>query len=117
MRRGSWGKKGDSGVGGFSGKPRANNEGGPGGVFIKKNTEVFEKKGEVLLVRVPAAYGDNLVLFGGSGVELKDIGLDGVRNTVDLFWVGPQAGGEGFPEIGGMGGFNKNGGQEFKSFS
>ena len=36
---------------------------------------------------------------------------------MNLFWVGPKAGGEGFPEIGGMGGFNKNGGQEFKSFS
>jgi len=32
-------------MGGFSGKPRANHERGPGGVFIKKNTEVFEKKG------------------------------------------------------------------------
>ena len=104
-------------MGRFRGKPRANHQRGPSGVFIKKRTEGFEKKGEILLVRVPAADGDDLVLFRDSGVELKDIGLNGVRNTVDLFWVGPQAGGEGFPEIGGMGGFNKNGGQEFKSFS
>jgi len=73
----------------FSGKPRANHERGPGGVFIKKSTEGFQQKGEVLLVRFPTAYRNNLVLFGDSGVEFKDIGLNGVRNTVDLFWVGP----------------------------
>jgi hypothetical protein len=76
-------------MGGFSGKPRTNHERSPGGVFIKKSADGFKKKGEVLLVRFPAAYGDDLILFGDGGVELKDIGLNGVRNTVDLFWVGP----------------------------
>ena len=74
-------------MGGFSGKPRADHEGAPSGVFIKKSTEGFEKKREVLLVGVPAANGDDLVLFGDGGVELKDIGLNRVRNAVNLFWV------------------------------
>ena len=76
-------------MGRFRGKPRADDEGGPGGVFIEKRADGFEKKEEVLLIRVPAADGDDLVLFGDGRVELKDIGLNGVRNTVDLFWVGP----------------------------
>ena len=76
-------------MGGFGGKPRADDEGGPSGVFIKKSTEGFEKKGEVLLIGVPAADGDDLVLFGDSGVGFEDIGLDGVRNEADHFWVGP----------------------------
>jgi len=101
----------------LSGKTSTDDECGPGGIFIEKVAEGFEEKGEVLLIGFPATNGDDLILLGYGRVELKDIGLNGVRNTVDLFWVGPQAGGEGFPEIGGMGGFNQNGGQEFKSFS
>jgi hypothetical protein len=103
-------------MGGFSGKPRTNDERSPGGVFIKKSAEGFEEKGEVLLIGFPAADGYDLVLFGDGGVELKDIGLNGVRNTADFRGIDPEAVGEGFPEIGGMGGFNKNGGQEFQSF-
>jgi len=110
-------EKGDSGVGRFSGKPRANHERGPCGVFIKKSTEGFEKKGEVLLVRFPATNGDNLILFLNGRIELEDIGLNGVRNAVNLFWVGPQAGREGFPKCGGMRGFDKDGGQELQGFS
>jgi hypothetical protein len=68
----------------LSGKPRADDEGGPGGVFIEKRAEGFEKKGEVLLVRFPAADADDLVLFGNGSVEFKDICLNGVRNTVDF---------------------------------
>ena len=77
----------------------------------------FKEKGEVLLIGVPAADGDDLILFGDSGVEFEDIGLDGVRNAVNLFWVGPEAGGEGFPKEGGLRGFDKDGGQKPKSFS
>ncbi len=99
-------------MGGFSGKARTDDERGPGGIFIKKRTEGFEKKEEVLLVRLPPAYGDDLVLFGDGGVELKDIGLNGVRNAVNLFWVDPQAGGEGFPKCSGMRGFDKDRGQK-----
>jgi len=99
----------------LSGKPRANDERSPGGVFIKKSTDGFKKKGEVLLVRFPAAYGDDLIFFGDGGVELKDIGLNGVRNAVNLFWVGPKAGGEGFPEIGGMRSFYRHGWEQFQS--
>ena len=102
-------------MGGFSGKPRANHERGPGGIFIEKRAEGFEKKGEVLLVRVPAADGDDLILFGDGRVEFKDIGLNGVRNAVDFGRVDPEAGGEGFPEIGGMRGFDSNSRQKFKS--
>ena len=98
---------------GFRGKPRANHQRGPSGVFIKKSTEGFEKKREVLLIRVPAANGDDLILFLNGGVELKDIGLNGVRNTVDLFGVDPEAGSEGFPKCGGMRGFDRYRGQEF----
>jgi hypothetical protein len=94
-------------MGRFRVKPRANDEGGPCGVSIKKSTEGFEKKGEVLLVRVPAADGDDLILFLNGRGELKDIGLNGVRNAVNLFWVGPKAGDERFPEIGGMRGFDR----------
>jgi hypothetical protein len=87
------GEEGDLRMGRLSGKPRANHEGGPCGVFFKKSTESFEKKGEVLLVRFPAAYGDDLVFFGDGGVEFKDIGLDRVRNTVDFGGIDPDAGG------------------------
>jgi hypothetical protein len=103
-------------MGGFSGKPRANHEGGPCGVFFKKSTESFEEKGQVLLVRFPSTYGDNLIFFLDGGIKLKDIGLNRVRNTVDFGGIDSQAGGEGFPEISGMRGFDKNGGQEFQSF-
>ena len=101
---------------GFSGKPRANHDRGPSGVFIKKRTESFEKKGQVLLGRFPATDGDNLILFGDDGVELKDIGLNGVRNKVDFGGIDPETGGERFPKRCGMRGFDKNGGQEFQSF-
>jgi hypothetical protein len=47
--------------------------------------------------------------------ELKDIGLNGVRNAMDLFWVGPKAGDERFPEIGGMRGFYRYGWEQFQS--
>ena len=97
-------------MGGFSGKPRADHERGPGRIFIKKSTEGFEKKRKVLLVGVPAADGDSLILFGDSGVGFEDIGLNGVRNTVDFGGIDPETGGEGFPEISGMRGFNKDGG-------
>ncbi len=107
----------DSGMGGFSGEARTDDEGGPGGIFIEKSAEGFEEKREVLLVRVPATDGDDLVLFSDGGVELKDIGLDGVRNAVDFFWVGPEAGGEGFPKKGRRGSFDKDGGQKPKGFS
>ena len=69
------------------------------------------------MVRFPAADGDDLVLFGDSGVELKDIGLNGVRNAVNFAGIDAETGGEGFPEIGGMGGFDKNSGQKSKGFS
>ena len=115
---GRWkgGEECDSGMGGFGGKPRADDEGGPGGIFIEKSAEGFEEKGEVLLIRVPAADGDDLVLFGDGGVELKDIGLDGVGNAVDFFWIGTKAKSEGFPEKGGVWGFDKDGGQKSKGF-
>jgi hypothetical protein len=102
-------------MGGFSGKPRADHEGGPRGVFIKKSTEGFEKKGEVLLIGLPAAGGDDLVLFGDSRVEFKDIGLNRVRNAVDLFWVDPEAGSEGFPKNGRVRGFYRHGWEQFQS--
>ena len=87
-------EKGDSGVGRSRGKPRANHQRVPGRVFIKKRTEGFEKKRQVLLVGIPAADGDNLILFGDRGVELKDIGLNRVRNTVNFGGIDSQAGGE-----------------------
>ena len=92
---GGWkgGEKGDLGVGGFSGKPRADDEGGPRGIFIEKRAEGFEKKGEVLLVRFPATDRDNLILFLDGGIELEDIGLNGVRNAVDFGGIDPEAGG------------------------
>jgi hypothetical protein len=103
-------------MGGLSGKSRANDERGPGGIFIEKRAEGFKEKGEVLLIRFPAADGDDLVLFGDGGVELKDIGLNGVRNTVDFGGIDPEAVGEGFPEKGGRRGFDKDGGQKSKGF-
>ena len=106
-------EKGDSGVGRSRGKPRANHQRDPRGIFIKKSTEGFEKKGEVLLVRFPAADRDNLILFGDGGVELKDIGLNRVRNAVDLLRVDPEAGSEGFPKSGCVRGFDSNGREKF----
>jgi hypothetical protein len=76
-------------MGGYSRKPRTDNKRGPRWIFIEKSAESFEEKGEVLLIGVPATDGDNLVLFLGGRVELKDIGLNRVRNAVNLFWVGP----------------------------
>ena len=75
-------------MGGFSWEARADDKRAPGRVFIKKRTEGFEKKGEVLLIGVPATDGDDLILFGNGWIEFKDIGLDGVRNTVDFLWIG-----------------------------
>ena len=83
------GEKCDSGMRGFSREPRADDEGGPGGIFIEKGVKSFKEKGEVLLVRAPPPHGDDLIHFGDGGGEFKDIGLDGVRNAVDFFWVGP----------------------------
>jgi hypothetical protein len=100
---------------GFSGKPRTDDECGPGGIFIEKVAEGFEEKREVLLVRFPAAHGDDLILFGDGGVELKDIGLNGVGNTVNLFWVRTKAASEGFPKCGGMRGFYRHCWEKFKS--
>ena len=100
-------------MGRFIGKARTDDERGPGGVFIKKRTESFEKKGEVLLIRFPATDGDNLILFLNGRVELKDIGLNGVRNAVDFGRTDPKPGREGFPEDSGMVGFDSNGRQKF----
>ena len=111
------GEKCDSGMRGFSREPRADDKGGPGGIFIEKRAEGFEEKGEVLLIGVPAADGDDLVLFGDGRGELKDIGLDGVRNTVDFFWIGTKAKSEGFPKCSGLRSFDKDEGQKPKSFS
>ena len=109
----SWRKESDLGMGRFRGKPRANHQRGPSGVFIKKRTEGFEQKREVFLVGFPAACGDDLVLFGDGGVELKDIGLNGVRNTVDFGGIDPEATSEGFPECGGMRAFYRHGWKQF----
>lgn len=76
-------------MGGISGKTRTDDECGPVGILIKKFAEGFEKKGEVFLIGVPAADGDDLIHFGDGRVELKDIGLNGVGNTVDFGGVGP----------------------------
>jgi hypothetical protein len=100
-------------MGRFSGKPRANHQSGPCGFFIKKSSEGFEKKGEVFLVRFPAADGDNLILFLNGRVELKDIGLNRVRNTVNFGGIGPEATSEGFPEIAGVRGLDYYGRQKF----
>ena len=104
-------------MGGFSRKARTDDEGGPRWVFIKKRTEGFEQKREVLLIRFPAADGDNLILFLDGGGEFKDIGLNGVRNKVDFFWIGTKATSEGFPECRGLRSFDKNRGKKPKSFS
>lgn len=58
-------------------------------------------------MRFPSAHGDNLILFGDSGVGLKDIGLDRVGNAVDLFWVGPKTTGKSLPECCGVRGFDR----------
>ena len=100
----------------LSGKPRANHERGPVGIIIKKSSEGFEEKRQVLLIGLPAAYGDDLILFGDRGVELKDIGLNGVRNTVDFGGIDPEAVGEELPKFCGMRGFDKDGGQELQGF-
>ena len=113
----SWRQESDSGMGRFSGETRTDDQGGPGGIFIEERAEGFEQKREVLLIGVPAADGDDLVLFGDGRLELKDIGLNGVRNAVNLFWVGPQPDREFLPKCGGMRGFDKDGGQKPNGFS
>jgi hypothetical protein len=75
----------------------------------------FQQKGEVLLIRFPAADRDNLILFLNGGVELKDIGLNGVRNTVDFGGINPEVASEGFPKRGRMRGFDSNSREKFKS--
>jgi len=103
-------------MGGFSWEARTDDEGGPGGIFIEKSAEGFEEKGEVLLIGVPTADGDDLILFGDGRLELKDIGLNGVRNAVDLLRVDPEAGSEGFPKSGCVRGFYSNSREQLKSF-
>ena len=66
------------------------------------------------MVRFPAPDGDDLVLFGDGRVELKDIGLNGVRNTVNFGGIDPEALGKGFPEDGGMRGFDSNSREQLK---
>jgi len=100
-------------MGRLSGKPRANHKRCPVWIFIKKRTESFKKKGQVLLVRFPATDGDNLILFWDGGVEFEDIGLNRVRNAVNFLRVDPEAGSEGIPKRGGMRGFDRYRGQEF----
>jgi hypothetical protein len=78
-------------MGRFGGKARANDKGGPGGVFIKKSAEGFEEKGEVLLIGFPAADGDGLILFLNGRVELKDIGLNRVRDVVNSGGIDTKA--------------------------
>jgi hypothetical protein len=73
----------------------------------------LKKKWEVLLVGFPSAHGDDLILFLNGRIELEDIGLNGVGNTVNLFWVRTKAASEGFPKCGGMRGFDSNGRQKF----
>ena len=63
------------------------------------------------MIRFPAANGNDLILFGDGGVELKNIGLNGVGNTLDFGGIDSQAGGERFPKCGGRGSFDKDGGQ------
>jgi hypothetical protein len=75
----------------LSGKPGANDKGGPGGIFIEKSAESFEEKGEVLLIGFPAADGDNLILFLNGRVELKDIGLNRVRDVVNSGGIDTKA--------------------------
>ena len=99
----------------LSGKARTDDEGGPRGIFIEKVAEGFEEKGEVLLIGFPATNGDDLILLGYGRVELKDIGLNGVRNTVNFGGVDSQAGGEGFPKCCGMRGFDSNRREKIKS--
>ena len=67
------------------------------------------------MVRFPATNGDNLILFLNGRIEFKDIGLNGVRNTVDFGGIDPEAVGEGFPKRGGMRGFDSNSREKFKS--
>ena len=67
------------------------------------------------MIRVPATDGDDLILFLNGGVELKNISLNGMRNTVDLLRVDPEAGSEGFPKCSGMRGFDSNSREKFKS--
>ena len=100
-------------MGGLSWEARTDDQGGPGRVFIEKSAEGFEEKGEVLLIGVPAANGNDLVFFSDRGVEFKNIGLNGVGNTVNLLRVDPEAGSEGFPKSGRMRGFYRYRGQEF----
>ena len=99
----------------LSGKPRANHQRGPGGIFIEKSAEGFEKKRQVLLIGVPATNRDNLILFLNGGVEFKGIGLDGVRDVVNFFWIGTKATSEGFPKEGGRGSFYRHGWEQFQS--
>ena len=106
-------EKGDFGMERFRAKPRADHERGPVGIMIKKVAKRFEKKRQVLLIGFPTAYRDNLILFLNGGVELKDIGLNGVRNAVNLFWVGPKPGREFLPKSSRMRGFDRYRGQEF----
>ena len=80
-------------MGGFSGKTRANDERGPRWILFKKCAKGFQQKWEVLLVGFPSTDGDDLVLFGDGRVELKDIGLNRVRNAVDFGGIDPEAGG------------------------
>jgi hypothetical protein len=104
-------------MGGFRGEARSDDQGRPGGIFVEKRAEGFKEKGEVLLIRFPAADGDDLVLFGDGGVEFKDIGLNGVRNTVDFLWVGTKAKSEGFPKCSGLRSFDKDEREKSKGFS
>ena len=100
----------------LSGKTSTDDECGPGGIFIEKVAEGFKEKGEVLLIGFPATNGDDLILLGYGRVELKDIGLNGVRDVVNFFWIGTKATSEGFPKEGGRGSFDKGGGEKPKGF-
>lgn len=59
----------DLGMGRFSRKATANDKGGPEGFFVEKCAESFEEKGEILMIGVPAADVDDLILYGDCEVS------------------------------------------------
>jgi hypothetical protein len=91
---------------------RSHNQGCPRRIFLKKRHECPDQQGVILLVRFPPSDRDDLILFGDGWVGFENLRLDGKGDAVEDIRANPETCSQTFPERGGVGRLDGNGGQE-----